>query len=56
MNHTEKHSMYVVDYEAGSSFIHEFMTGKDLKNLLKEERNGSVHITNLVNLGNHAAK
>lgn len=56
MNHTEKKSMYVVDYERGSSSVHEFMNGRDLEVLRNKEKNGSVKITNLVCLGKTAGK
>lgn len=55
MNHTENKTMYVVDYECGSSSIHEFMNGKDLKALETRAQEGSVRITNLVCLGNSTA-
>lgn len=56
MNYTEKRTMYVVDYESGSSSIHEFMNGMDLKALEAQEKNGFVRITNLICLGESARK
>lgn len=51
MNYTEKKSMYVVDYERGSSSVHEFMNGRDLQILRNKEKKGSVKITNMICLG-----
>ena len=51
MHYTDKNTMYLVDYESGSSEIQEFMTGMDLNRLYEEEKNGSVRILTQINLG-----
>lgn len=56
MKHTEKTMMYVVDYESGSSDIHEFMNGDDLNRLRSEERRGSIRIVNLIALNSSDRK
>jgi hypothetical protein len=55
MKHTEKNSMYVVDYEANESVIREYMSGADLEQLMSRENRGDVRITSMIRL-NQSAK
>ena len=48
MKHTEKNSMYVVDYEAHESVIREYMSGADLEELMSREKRGDVRITGMI--------
>ncbi len=51
MKHTDLNAMYAVDYEAHESKIREYMNGRELEALCRQERSGSVRITGLIQLG-----
>ena len=53
---TENRTIYVVDYECGSSFIHAFMGEKDLAALEERTKNGAVRIISLVCLEDSASR
>ncbi|MBR4164160.1 MAG: hypothetical protein IKR11_11610 [Solobacterium sp.] len=54
MRNVDSESIFVVDYESGSSVIHEFMSSSDYLNLLENERMGYVKIMHHENLGSVA--
>jgi hypothetical protein len=51
MRNNDLESIFVVDYESGSSVIHEFMSSSDYRNLLKNEQQGNIRIMSHTNLG-----
>lgn len=55
MKHTDRNSMYVVDYEAHESVIREYMSGADLEVLMSRENRGDVRIKGMIRL-NQSAK
>ena len=54
MKHTDRNSMYVVDYEAHDSVIREYMSGYELEALMSREISGDVRITGMIRLDQSA--